>query len=194
MKKQFLGFVLGVVVLPLGTAIAQDHSGHNMDKADHKMDMNHEESAGIRYDVSADFQKQMNAVYQASLELNKAFVADDAAAVKEKAGTMIHRVSEVDMSLLKGEAHMAWMKNMKAISDGLDKITVTSELDAQRKAYASVSENLYHAVKSFGVGETVYYQYCPMEKSSWLSDSEEVNNPYFGSKMLKCGSTKETID
>ena len=28
----------------------------------------------------------------------------------------------------------------------------------------------------------------------WLSDIEEIENPYFGDEMLKCGETRETLD
>jgi len=43
----------------------------------------------------------------------------------------------------------------------------------------------------------VYLQFCPMANggkgASWLSKDEEIRNPYFGSRMLKCGRIKETI-
>lgn len=28
----------------------------------------------------------------------------------------------------------------------------------------------------------------------WLSESQEIKNPYFGDQMLKCGETKEVLD
>jgi membrane fusion protein, copper/silver efflux system len=187
MKKQILGLVLGALILPLGVAQAQDHSGHGMN-------MSQDGAEIVRYEVGADFQKQINAVYKAGLELNRAFVGGEVASVKETAGTMIHRITEVDMSLVKGDAHMAWMKYMKPLSDDLGKISVSDDLVDQRKSYATVSDVLYNVVKSFGVGEPVYYMYCPMAKSNWLNDSKEVNNPYYGAMMLKCGSSKEVIN
>jgi len=30
--------------------------------------------------------------------------------------------------------------------------------------------------------------FCPMAKKPWLQESDQVANPYFGSKMLKCGN------
>jgi hypothetical protein len=48
-----------------------------------------------------------------------------------------------------------------------------------------------------GTDRTLYQQYCPMYNKNkggyWLSDSQEIKNPLFGSKMLTCGSVKETI-
>jgi Cu(I)/Ag(I) efflux system membrane fusion protein len=28
----------------------------------------------------------------------------------------------------------------------------------------------------------------------WLSNIEEIENPYFGDEMLKCGETRETLE
>jgi len=102
-------------------------------------------------------------------------------------------MKNVDMSLLKGDAHSAWMEYLKPINEGLTTIASSENIADQRKAYSGVSEGLYKSVKAFGVGETVYYQHCPMAKSSWLSNSEDIKNPYYGSMMLTCGSTKEVL-
>ena len=44
----------------------------------------------------------------------------------------------------------------------------------------------------------LYLEYCPMANGNtggyWLSNEKEIRNPYFGDKMLKCGSVKETIN
>lgn len=43
----------------------------------------------------------------------------------------------------------------------------------------------------------VYKQYCPMafngKGAYWLSNSNEVRNPYFGDQMLKCGVVEKEI-
>ncbi len=191
MKKQIVGFVVGALILPL-SVMAQDHSHHDMNHD--KKSMNHEDGQVKHYEVSADFQKQLNAVYQAGLALNSAFVAGDADAVKSKSDAMSNQMKKVDMSLLKGDAHKAWMGYMKPINEGLKTINASDDIAEQRKLYAGVSEGLYKSVKAFGVGETVYYQHCPMAKASWLSNSKDIKNPYYGSMMLTCGSTKEVLN
>lgn len=46
-------------------------------------------------------------------------------------------------------------------------------------------------------GGTLYKQYCPMAFGNkggyWLSDVAEIRNPYFGDKMLTCGTVATTI-
>ncbi len=190
MKTKLLGTVFGVFILLQG-AVAQDHSGHDM-----KMNMNMDHDKGMvkKFEVSTDFQKQLNTVYQASLGLTDAFIASDASATKEKAGAMLESLDKVDMTLVKDDAHMAWMKYKKSLSDGLNKIMASGDLESQRKSYSFVNETLYKAIKTFGVGETVYYNYCPMFKANWLSSTKEISNPYYGEKMSKCGSTKEVLN
>lgn len=42
----------------------------------------------------------------------------------------------------------------------------------------------------------IYYQHCPMysgKGANWSMKKEPVKNPYYGSQMLSCSSTVETI-
>jgi membrane fusion protein, copper/silver efflux system len=190
MKSKIVVVIVVVMVLPLGL-MAQDHPHGNMN---HDNSMSNNDMEVKNFEVGTDFQNQLNGVYQASLELNKAFIAGDATMAKSKAVTMSGKMKSVNMSLLTGDAHMAWMTYMKTINAGLATISQSSDIAEQRDAYAGVSDGLYKSVKAFGVGETVYYQNCPMKKSSWLSNSEQIKNPYYGSMMLTCGSTKEVLN
>ena len=68
----------------------------------------------------------------------------------------------------------------------------------QRQAFSNFIQTFYKSIKMFGLKDTTaYYQYCPMafgnEWAFWLSETEEIRNPYFGDMMLKCGETKEII-
>ena len=46
------------------------------------------------------------------------------------------------------------------------------------------------------MAETLYEAFCPMafdnQGASWLQTSKEVNNPYFGNAMLRCGDVTQT--
>lgn len=73
----------------------------------------------------------------------------------------------------------------------------STDIAAQRTQLGSLTEGMYQAVKKAKTEGTVYYAYCPMANNSkggyWLSEKKEIANPYYGSKMLKCGSVKETL-
>ena len=84
-----------------------------------------------------------------------------------------------------------------ALKGLLSKISEASEIEEQRSLFSDVTEKMTVIVnESISSGE-VYQQFCPMafnnEGGYWLSTEEEIRNPYFGDRMLKCGKVTETI-
>lgn len=68
------------------------------------------------------------------------------------------------------------------------------EIKTQRDAFANLSTTMYDLAKSLKLGTSpVYYDYCPMKKSYWLSNDKAIKNPYYGSSMLTCGRIVETL-
>jgi hypothetical protein len=64
-------------------------------------------------------------------------------------------------------------------------------------AFMQVSEKMHELIKVANFDFPVYYQHCPMyndnKGANWLSLESSVKNPYYGSQMLSCGKTIETI-
>lgn len=93
------------------------------------------------------------------------------------------------------------LKSVKGSADALSataKLTSTNQLDDQRQVFGAVSNEMAALVKGGQLSAgTIYLEYCPMangnEGAYWLSNEKQIKNPYFGDKMLKCGSVKETI-
>lgn len=162
----------------------------------------HEESASAaaapQFSVDAAFQQQLAGVFKAYVSLKDAFVASDAAKVKSEAEATQKALAAADMKLLTGAAHNDWMTYLGAMESSLKEIQSASDIEAQRKSFSALSDNFYKSVKAFGLGgATAYYEFCPMafdnEGAYWLSDAEQIRNPYFGDAMLTCGSVKETL-
>lgn len=73
-----------------------------------------------------------------------------------------------------------------------DKLAKAGNLEQQRAAFADVSIAIWELVQqSNDLSADVYYQYCPMKKAYWLSAEPAIRNPYYGAKMLACGSVKD---
>ena len=72
-----------------------------------------------------------------------------------------------------------------------------ADLKQARAEFGGLSESMIEltkaAAESDAVPQTLYVAYCPMAKASWLQATEELQNPYMGQKMPKCGEVKETI-
>ena len=80
----------------------------------------------------------------------------------------------------------------------LEQLSKATDLDGQRKHFATLSKELYTIYKEIDLdGETLYWNHCPMamegKGANWLSLTEKINNPYMGQMMPGCGSVKETL-
>jgi hypothetical protein len=151
-----------------------------------------------QFEVDAKFQEQLAGVFTSYVELKDAFVASDAAKVKEKATVVSESVAKADMKLLTGAAHNDWMSYLAPIENALKEIAASTDIEVQRKAFSALSDNLYKSIKAFGLGgKDAFYEFCPMafnnEGAYWLSNEDKIRNPYFGDKMLTCGMVKEKL-
>lgn len=127
---------------------------------------------------------QLNAVYQQYQLLSQALVNGDAGAARIAANAI-----EVGAKDLAGGAQTA--STAAAIVSAAD-------IEAQRTAYSSLSNDLITLVKKSGLRSgTLYVDFCPMALNDkggyWLSTEKGIQNPYFGEQMLTCGEVKETI-
>src|SRR3546814_18963815 len=57
----------------------------------------------------------------------------------------------------------------------------------QREHFQGLSEDIYDLAKAFGASQTLYVDYCPMAKATWLSEVKDIKNPYFRSEERRVG-------
>ena len=128
--------------------------------------------------------EQFTTIYKAYLSVKAALVNTNPTTTQTVVVNMRDEVSK----LYKAENLMEALNTMAA----------SDEISVQRKAFEQVSgimEILIAGQKI--VSGSVYKQYCPMafdgKGAFWLSDSDEIRNPYFGDQMLKCGVVNKEI-
>jgi len=151
-----------------------------------------------QFEVDDTFRKQLEGVFINYVALKEALVASDAEKTQQKASETSQALADADMTLLSGAAHNDWMQYLSEMEQSLNTIKSESEIETQREAFSTLSDNLYKSIKAFGLaGSTAYYEYCPMafddKGAYWLSDASKIRNPYFGDKMLSCGEVKEKL-
>ncbi|MDR9419373.1 efflux RND transporter periplasmic adaptor subunit [Gracilimonas sp.] len=71
-----------------------------------------------------------------------------------------------------------------------------SDIEELRAEFKSISEILISRVEEEGYEGTLFKQYCPMYDggSAWISDKENIENPFYGSQMHNCGETVEQMN
>ncbi len=163
------------------------HEGHNMGTDNSKVWQNEKKQA------SSAFQSQLNNVVQEYLEVKDALVQSDKSKVSKSSNNMMRALNNVDMTLVKGEMHSRWMELLGGIESSVNELRKAQNIENQRAAFLALSPILIESVKTFGLPGVIYQQFCPMTDDGkggyWLSESEEIANPYFGDQMHNCGET-----
>lgn len=146
----------------------------------------------------ANMQKdQLKDVFDSYFDIKDALVKTDGNMAAAKATSLVLSINAVQMGVLKEDEHIVWMKVSKDISFHAQHIAETKDAKHQRDHFDTLSENIYNLIKVSKQLTPVYYQFCPManngQGANWLSKDNTIKNPYYGSMMLSCGKTIETI-
>jgi copper chaperone CopZ len=164
------------------TASSEDHSNHN-------------HSEMITTEVQKD--NQLKVIFDNYFLLKDALIASDGTKTALASKELLTAINNVKMDKLEMESHMVWMKVVNTIKEDAEHIADTKDVKHQRDHFTTLSKDIYSLIKASKYETPVYYQFCPMfndgKGANWLSKENAVKNPYYGSMMLSCGKTVETI-
>lgn len=165
------------------------HAGHDMSK----MSGNTE---GVK---TTDLKAQFAPILSAYYGLKDALVADNAKLAAEKGKAMKVALRSIETKDWTAKQRNAYDVVAKKLDTDAEHIGDNAgKIDHQREHFMSLSNNLTTVIKTLKINEeTAYSQFCPMANDGkgayWLSKEDKVKNPYYGKKMLTCGSVKETL-
>ena len=149
------------------------------------------------YTTPDAFQAQLLAFFQAYLPFKDALVASNAKEALAQVSALRNQLGQISGEKLSAEAQATWQADAEVLRTVMDGLAQTQDLETLRQWLTPLSDQLYHTFRHFEVSLPAYRQFCPMahndEGAYWLSDSEEVMNPYFGDAMLHCGWVEETL-
>ncbi len=179
----------GTGAVPAG----HDHGGMGaMDSHDHEAD--HEPFE----DVPSEFRAMLTETIEAYINGKDALVESDLSAAQAGFEAFREKLNEIGEHGLSGDGHMTWMETWSVLMEHNQAIIQTDDIEEARSAFRHLSDELIKAVHLFGVEGVVYTQYCPMafndEGAYWLSNEEQIQNPYLPETMLMCGEVIERIE
>lgn len=144
-----------------------------------------------------EFKTQLGALAEQYLLLKNAFVETDADAAQKTAQSFLQELKNIDMTLLEGEAHQYWMEQLSIFQGHGKKVTEKSDVEEQRKQFEFLSTAMINSILAFGTKKELFVQFCPMafgdQGADWISDIQDIQNPYFGDKMMRCGFVTDTL-
>lgn len=174
------------------------HDTHKMQKTEKQPETFKATDTVTPIAVSSKARAALSPVYDAYFDIQTSLASDTFELAVENYRQFDSAVVLVDMKLFDGKAHMKWMEFAEKLSESAKLGIESKDISAARKTFESLSLGVIEMERTFGhAGEKEFYlTYCPMafgRGAYWMQSDKVVNNSYYGAKMLKCGSVKETF-
>lgn len=196
MKKLRLTTVIIIVAFVSATAMScKEVKKENAHDASHS-EMNHDEMGMLNDKMGSNSQNVgVKQVMEDYMILKDALVATDEDGAAKAGKKLESTLNEFDVSNYSAEQQ----KELKdIINDAIEHAEHIgrSEMSHQREHFKTLSKDIMDMVAITGTDYTLYQQFCPMYDggSAWLSMTKDIKNPYYGSKMLKCGKVQKEIN
>ncbi|TKK69796.1 DUF3347 domain-containing protein [Ilyomonas limi] len=151
------------------------------------------------------FGQMMDAYYSLKNDL----VNWDSTKAANTATTLKQLVQEVPYDTLQADKNIVLTaKNFSdEIANQSEVLSKANNIEAERRAFNTISENLYSLINTVRYDrEVIYHDMCPMafnetEQAYWLSRDSTISNPYMGNKhpkyksgMVTCGEVQDAIN
>ena len=215
----FLPLAIGCGSKTVDFATSQDHPAnpnaqqgalpnhHNMSMAEmHKenmpmAEMEEGEAGHSSTELSPDGAEALGAMLDAYLAIGDQLASDTMDNVKTKAYAMLEASHTLEGEV-PAELWGAHEAHIETIHDAGHQLGDVSDIKAARIAYGSLSDSFKHLIAAVGVPASyekpVYSYVCGMapdvpQSGIWLQTDAPVRNPYFGSAMLRCHTSKMQI-
>jgi hypothetical protein len=144
--------------------------------------------------INAQTNPAKDAILIAYYGVKNALITGSASATDTKAGELLTALSSFPADQLSAADKATWTKYFEKLRFDARHISESNDIAHQREHFATLSDNMFNAIKALKVNSApVYRTYCPMKKMYWLSEYAAIKNPYYGNQMLTCGEVKETL-
>ena len=161
-----------------------NHVGHEHSSDDHK-------NMGVPESTSSTF-------IDSYLSIKEGLVGDDSEATAKSALMLIASLENVNQEGLSAEEMTEVSEILESMKENAEHISNnSSEIAHQREHLVILSSDVKDLIAIVGTDKKLYQDFCPMYKNDgamWLSDTKEIENPYYGESILSCGSIQEELE
>lgn len=200
MKKGFLILALVVAVIAVYFLFFYKHPAGQADSGKQ-----------TALQVSAhtdDFNQKFSTALENYFALQSAFVNWDTAKAGVAAQKLETAITAIPIKEMKADSLLinTALGYSFNISGQAKLITQERTIEAKRRAFNNLSENLFNLLRTVSYDyQTIYHAKCPMafndtEAAFWLTDKPEIVNPYLGNNhpkyhagMLHCGDIEDSV-
>ncbi|WP_034888880.1 DUF3347 domain-containing protein [Gillisia sp. Hel_I_29] len=131
------------------------------------------------------------------LKIKNALVADNQEEAAKAGGLLISDFEKFDKTSYSSEEQKELTDIIEDAKEQAEHIS-ESPMDHQREHFDILSKDVIDMIAITGTDKKLYQDFCPMynnkKGAQWLSSTEEIKNPFFGSKMMNCGEVQKEIN
>ncbi|AYN67265.1 DUF3347 domain-containing protein [Euzebyella marina] len=131
------------------------------------------------------------------LDLKNALVSDDKDGAAKAGEKLEGSLKNLDTSKFSDEQQDELKDIIEDATEHAEHIA-KSDIGHQREHFDVLSKDVIDLLAITGSDRTLYQAYCPMYNNNkgaqWLSATKEIKNPYYGAKMMSCGSVQKEIN
>lgn len=186
--------VNGAFTIDAAAQIAGKPNMMNMDKDDVEPMKGHDHGAGemsIPKSIPEKTKIDFSPLLPLYMNLNESFVQTDIEKVKSNSKVLSKHIKNKILNK-DGIKTSAYEKKIASIYKLANQIASESDIEKSRSNYSSISVLLIDLISSTNsYDKNIYVFKCPMatvgDSAVWMSYEKQVQNPYYGDKMLKCG-------
>jgi|GEM_PF-1325140 len=173
------------------------HDDHNHDGHEHGMSNEDIPVVNAEMETDSMFQEHIDVIAHFYTHIQTGLADDDVEEVSIRAKQLVNHMHEYDTVVFAEKEQEVYDKYEIKIIELSKAIQNSEDIEAQRKYFESMSDVIYQLVKTVGTTEPLYKSYCPMafdgKGAMWLSETEDIANPYYGVSMYSCGSVQEVL-
>lgn len=146
-------------------------------------------------EINEEFRTALNSLLDLYFDLKNELVESDF----EGSTKMVQNFNlQLERLVIPFENREDWQPFGVTLNNHMQEMDQATDLEGIRNNFAGFSDQMTTLVSTFELGDqTVYVDFCPMAMNDqgayWLSEIENIENPYFGSAMLTCGVVKRTL-
>lgn len=148
--------------------------------------------------IPEPFKSNLEKLFRIYFNLKNALAEDAPEAARNHGHELKKQLATTGKHSLDGEHHMFWMDQFENMEESVEKFVDAADKEKMRVHFELFSKAFIETARTLGaIGQNWYVAFCPMVDGNrgayWLSEFEEIKNPYFGDMMLRCGEIKKEL-
>jgi hypothetical protein len=154
-------------------------------------------------DNSDAFNNSFGVLLDAYFKVKDALVASDTAKASAAALELATAADSLKVNEIKGDSlgviKLTAQDYAGTISGSAKGLAGENNIEAKRKEFKMIADALYTLFQTVRYKEQkIYWIHCPMAFNNtgayWINQDSTVRNPYFGDKMLTCGTVEGMLN